>query len=44
LLTYDAVFEDKELADQAVAAVEKQLHGGDGDFEKNRTTVVEKVV
>jgi len=38
------LFEDKELADQAVAAVEKQLHGGSTDTEKNTTTVIERTV
>jgi hypothetical protein len=38
------VFEDKELADQAVAAVEKQLHGEHGDHEKNTATVIERTV
>jgi hypothetical protein len=38
------VFEDKELADQAVAAVEKQIHGEEGDHDKNSTRIVERTV
>jgi sugar porter (SP) family MFS transporter len=40
------LFEDKELADKAVAAVEKQLHEseGHGDHEKNTATVIERTV
>jgi energy-converting hydrogenase Eha subunit A len=38
------LFEDKELADQAVAAVEKQIHGEEGDHDKNSTRIVERTV
>jgi len=37
------LFEDKELADEAVAAVEKQIHH-EHDHEKGHTTVVERTV
>jgi hypothetical protein len=37
------VFEDKALADEAVAAVEKQVHDAHGEGEKSVTTVVERV-
>lgn len=37
------MFEDKELADEAVAAVEKQIHH-DHDHDKGHTTVVERTV
>ena len=34
------VFEDKELSDKAVAAVEKQIHyGGDADTSKDLGTI-----
>jgi len=35
-----AVFEDKELSDRSVAAVEKQIHyGGDEDSSKDASTI-----
>lgn len=38
------MFEDKALADKAVAAVEKQVHEAEGEHEKGYTTVVERTV
>ncbi|KAF2280053.1 hexose transporter-like protein [Westerdykella ornata] len=38
------LFEDKELADKAVAAVEKQIHEVEAGHEKGSTTVVERTV
>jgi len=37
------LFEDKELADKAVAAVEKQIHSDEPHLEKNEITIQDKV-
>lgn len=39
MLTAILVFEDKELSDQAVAAVEKQIHYGGDDPSKDAGTI-----
>ncbi|KAF2260314.1 general substrate transporter [Lojkania enalia] len=38
------LFEDKELADKAVAAVEKEIHESDGNVEKTGATTIERAV